>query len=151
MDMAEIRRENCGEVALTCFSSFDTGFGSNPKARYESLVGRLRQILLQRPKLRTARIELNRPRNRPPRGRALAGLQLGLSEQKIKFGVVRRMLQGMSKKSGGQFPTVFLEAPAHRGCYRPRRAPDRAAARKSNSSSPCPFPAAPDAGCLRRN
>jgi hypothetical protein len=90
--MVEIRRENCGEVALTCFSSFDTGFGSNPKARYESLVGRLGQILLQRPKLWTARIEFNRPLNRPPGGRALAGLQLGLSEQKMKLGIVRRML-----------------------------------------------------------
>ena len=107
--MVEIRRENCGEVALTCFSSFDTGFGSNPKARYESLVGRLRQIILQRPKLRTARIELNRPRNRPPRGRALAGLQLRLSEEKMKLCVVRRMLQSMSKKSGGQLPTAFLQ------------------------------------------
>jgi len=30
--MVEIRREDCGEVALTCFSSFDTGFGLNPDA-----------------------------------------------------------------------------------------------------------------------
>jgi len=64
--------------------------------------------VLQRPKLGTGRIELNRPLNRPPRGRALARLQLRLSEEKIKFGIVGRMLQGMQKKSGGQLPAAFL-------------------------------------------
>jgi len=58
--------------------------------------------------MRIGHAHANRTRTLP-RGSAFAGPQLGLGEEKIQFGIIRRILHGMSKKTDGQLPAAFLE------------------------------------------